>query len=70
MPDVPFNLATLTIVAPYAFILAMVGLIESLLTAQLVDDVTDTRSDKDRESRRQGVANVTTGFLGGMAGCA
>ncbi|MCU1497168.1 MAG: putative sulfate transporter [Acidimicrobiales bacterium] len=70
LPDVPFNTTTLTIVLPYAFTLAVVGLLESLLTAQLVDDITDTRSDKDRESRGQGIANVATGFLGGMAGCA
>jgi sulfate permease, SulP family len=53
-----------------AFTLAVVGLLESLLTAQLIDDITDTRSDKDRESRGQGIANVATGLLGGMAGCA
>lgn len=70
IPDVAFNLATLEIILPYAFTLAIVGLLESLLTAQLVDDITDTRSDKDRESRGQGIANVATGFLGGMAGCA
>ena len=70
LPDVPFDLETLSIIAPYAFTLAVVGLLESLLTAQLIDDKTDTRSDKDRESRGQGVANVATGFLGGMAGCA
>jgi SulP family sulfate permease len=69
-PDVPFNLDTLQVILPYAFTLAIVGLLESLLTAQLVDDITDTRSDKDRESRGQGIANVATGFLGGMAGCA
>ncbi len=70
LPDVPFNLDTLRIIFPYAFTLAVVGLLESLLTAQLIDDITDTRSDKDRESRGQGIANVATGFLGGMAGCA
>ena len=70
LPGVPFDLETLSIIAPYAFTLAVVGLLESLLTAQLIDDVTDTRSDKDRESRGQGIANVATGFLGGMAGCA
>ena len=70
LPDVPFGLETLSIVAPYAFTLAFVGLLESLLTAQLIDDITDTRSNKDRESRGQGIANVATGFLGGMAGCA
>lgn len=66
----PFALETLSIVAPYAITLALIGLLESLLTAQIIDDITDTRSDKDRESRGQGIANVATGFLGGMAGCA
>ncbi len=70
LPDVPFALETLQIVFPFALTLAFVGLLESLLTAQLLDDLTDTPSDKNRESRGQGVANVATGFLGGMAGCA
>jgi SulP family sulfate permease len=70
LPDVPFTLETLQIVFPFALTLAFVGLLESLLTAQLLDDLTDTTSDKNRESRGQGVANVATGFLGGMAGCA
>ncbi|MCW2681569.1 MAG: sulfate transporter [Frankiales bacterium] len=70
LPDVPFSLETLGIIAPYAFALAMVGLIESLMTAKLVDDITDTHSDKTRESWGQGVANVVTGFFGGMGGCA
>ena len=70
LPDLPFNLETLGIIAPVAFTLALVGLLESLLTAQLLDDLSDTDSDKNRESRGQGVANVATGFLGGMAGCA
>jgi sulfate permease, SulP family len=70
IPSVPFSLATLAIVAPYAITLALVGLLESLLTAQLLDDITDTNSDKDRESRGQGIANIATGFFGGMAGCA
>jgi sulfate permease, SulP family len=70
IPAVPLTMDTLTIVAPFALTLAFVGLLESLLTAQLVDDMTDTRSDKDRESRGQGIANIATGFLGGMAGCA
>jgi SulP family sulfate permease len=70
LPDVPFALETLQIIAPVALTLAMIGLLESLLTAQIIDDITDTRSDKDRESRGQGIANVATGFLGGMAGCA
>ncbi|WP_402468832.1 SulP family inorganic anion transporter [Isoptericola aurantiacus] len=69
-PDVPLNLETLQIIAPYALAMALVGLIESLLTAKLVDDVTDTHSNKTRESWGQGVANVVTGFFGGMGGCA
>jgi SulP family sulfate permease len=70
LPDVPFTLDTLTIILPFAITLAAVGLLESLLTAQLLDDLTDTQSDKNVESRGQGIANVATGFLGGMAGCA
>ncbi|MEL6892553.1 MAG: SulP family inorganic anion transporter [Actinomycetota bacterium] len=70
LPDVPFTLETLQIILPYSITLALVGLLESLLTAQLLDDMTDTDSDKNRESRGQGIANVATGFLGGMAGCA
>ena len=70
LPDVPFNLETLRIIFPYALTLAAVGLLESLLTAQIVDDMTDTASDKNRECRGQGVANVINGLLGGMAGCA
>ncbi len=70
IPSVPFSLETLTIIAPYAFTLALVGLLESLMTAKLVDDITETRSDKERETRGQGIANVVTGFFGGMAGCA
>ncbi|MCX4449526.1 SulP family inorganic anion transporter [Streptomyces sp. NBC_01789] len=70
LPDVPFTLDTLTTIAPYALAMALVGLMESLMTAQLVDDITDTRSDKTRESVGQGVANIVTGFFGGMGGCA
>jgi SulP family sulfate permease len=70
VPSVPFSLETLGIVAPYAVALALVGLMESLLTAKLVDDLTDTHSDKTRESLGQGAANVVTGFFGGMGGCA
>jgi SulP family sulfate permease len=70
LPSVPFTFDTLSVIAPFAFTLAVVGLIESLLTAQIVDDMTDTRSDKDAECRGQGLANIGTGFLGGMAGCA
>ncbi|MEU6981720.1 MULTISPECIES: SulP family inorganic anion transporter [unclassified Streptomyces] len=70
LPDVPFTLDTLTTVAPYAFAMALVGLMESLMTAQLVDEITDTRSSKTREAVGQGVANIVTGFFGGMGGCA
>ncbi|MFG1925290.1 SulP family inorganic anion transporter [Cryptosporangium sp. NPDC048952] len=70
LPDVPWTLDTLTIVAPYALGIALVGLMESLMTAKLVDDITDTHSDKTRESWGQGVANIVTGFFGGMGGCA
>ena len=70
LPDVPFTLETLGIILPFSLTLAFVGLLESLLTAQLLDDMTDSDSDKNLESRGQGIANVATGFLGGMAGCA
>jgi SulP family sulfate permease len=70
LPQVPLTLETLQIVAPFVVALAFIGLLESLLTAQILDDMTDTGSDKNKESRGQGVANVATGFLGGMAGCA
>ncbi len=70
LPDVPFALETLQIILPFSLTLAFVGLLESLLTAQLLDDLTDTDSDKNVESRGQGIANIATGFLGGMAGCA
>ncbi len=69
-PDVPLNLETLWIVLPYSLGLAAVGLLESLMTATIIDDMTDTGSDKNRECKGQGVANVATGLLGGMAGCA
>lgn len=70
IPSIPFNIETLLIILPYSLALAIVGLLESLLTAQIVDDMTDTESDKNKESRGQGIANVITGFFGGMAGCA
>ncbi len=69
-PDVPFSLGTLGIIAPYALGMALVGLLESLMTAKLVDDVTGTPSGKTREAWGQGVANVITGLFGGMGGCA
>ena len=70
LPDVPLNLETLLIIAPYSMALAVVGLLESMMTATIVDDLTDTPSDKNRECRGQGIANVASGFFGGMAGCA
>ena len=70
LPDVPLNLETLTIILPYAVSLAIVGLLESLMTATIVDDFTDTSSNKNRECTGQGIANIAAGFLGGMAGCA
>lgn len=69
-PDVPLNFETLTIVFPYSVSLAVVGLLESLMTATIVDDLTDTSSDKNRECKGQGLANIGAGLLGGMAGCA
>ncbi|MGI1805348.1 SulP family inorganic anion transporter [Exiguobacterium sp. TDN 0502] len=69
-PNVPLNFETLRIIFPYALALAIVGLVESLLTATIVDDLTGTDSEKNREARGQGIANVITGFFGGMAGCA
>ncbi|UVE96810.1 SulP family inorganic anion transporter [Dietzia sp. B32] len=69
-PDVPLTLETLRIIAPYALAMALVGLMESLMTAKLVDDITETHSDKTREGLGQGVANLVTGFFGGMGGCA
>ncbi|MBK6278378.1 MAG: SulP family inorganic anion transporter [Gammaproteobacteria bacterium] len=70
IPDIPLNLETLAIIFPYSLTLMVVGLLESLMTATIVDDLTDTRSDKNRECVGQGVANIASGFIGGMAGCA
>ncbi len=70
LPDVPLNLATLKIIFPYAATMAVVGLLESMMTASIVDDFTDTSSNKSRECMGQGAANIATGFIGGMAGCA
>ena len=70
LPDVPLEWETLQIIAPYALAVAVVGLLESLMTAKLVDDITDTRSGKTREAWGQGVANVASGLFGGMGGCA
>ena len=70
LPDVPLNLETLRIILPFSATLAVVGLLESMMTASIVDDLTDTSSNKNRECVGQGVANIATGFIGGMAGCA
>lgn len=69
-PDVPLNFETLQIILPYAVALAIVGLLESLMTATIIDELTDTESDRDRECKGQGIANISSGLLGGMAGCA
>src|SRR5699024_6164970 len=70
IPNVPFTLETLQIITPYALAMAIVGPMESLMTAKLVDDLTDTHSDKNRESWGQGVANIASSLFGGMGGCA
>jgi len=70
LPDIPLNFDTLAIIFPVSATLAVVGLLESMMTASIVDDLTDSPSDKNRECVGQGVANIATGFLGGMAGCA
>ena len=70
IPSIPLTFETLMIIFPYALALAIVGTLESLLTASIVDDMTDTESDKNKETRGQGIANIVTGFFGGMAGCA
>lgn len=70
IPDIPMSLASLKIILPYAFILAGIGLIESLLTLTLVDELTETRGNGNKECIAQGTANVVTGFFGGMGGCA
>lgn len=70
IPQVPYTFDTLEKIAPFAFTVALVGLMESLLTAKLVDDITDTHSNKTREAAGQGIANILTSFIGGMGGCA
>ena len=70
IPEIPITWETLRIIAPYSLAMAAVGLLESLLTASIVDDMTETRSDKKRETYGQGIANFVTGFIGGMGGCA
>ena len=70
LPDVAYNFETLQIIFPYAFLLACIGLIETLLTLNLIDDMTNTRGRPNKESMAQGAANIITGFFGGMGGCA
>ncbi len=70
IPDIPFTFETLAIILPYSVAVAAVGLLESLMTQNIVDDLTDTRSNRDQECIGQGIANTATGFIGGMAGCA
>ncbi|GHE21563.1 SulP family inorganic anion transporter [Halomonas urumqiensis] len=69
-PEVPLNLETLMIILPYSLMLTVVGLLESMMTATIIDDLTDTKSDKNRECKGQGIANIGAGLIGGMAGCA
>ncbi len=70
IPAVPYNMETLRIILPFAFLIAAIGLIESLLTLTLIDEITDTRGQRNRECVGQGIANATNGFFGGMGGCA
>ena len=70
IPQIPFDFATFRILLPVALTLSAVGLLESFLTASVIDDMTDTNSDKNQEAKGQGIANLVTGFFGGMAGCA
>ena len=70
IPEVPFNFETLQIIFPYAIAISLVGLLESFLTANVVDDLTDTPSNKNKEAFAQGIANFVSGLFGGMAGCA
>ncbi|MDM1768026.1 SulP family inorganic anion transporter [Acinetobacter sichuanensis] len=70
VPNIPFNFETLMIILPYSVALAAVGLLESMMTATIVDEMTDTSSNKFQECKGQGIANIASGFMGGMAGCA
>lgn len=70
LPQIPFNFETLSIIFPYSVSIAIVGLLESLMTANVIDELTDTDSDKKRECKGQGLANIASGLIGGMAGCA
>ena len=69
-PKVDLSVETLVIILPYSLPLAIVGLLESMLTATVLDEITDTPSNKNKKARGQGIANIVTGFFGGMAGCA
>ncbi|WP_313582501.1 SulP family inorganic anion transporter [Acinetobacter variabilis] len=70
LPEIPLNLETLQIILPYSFTLATVGLLESMMTTTVIDEVTGTEADRHQECRGQGMANIVSGFMGGMAGCA
>jgi len=70
IPEIPLNLETLQIILPYSFTLATVGLLESMMTTTVIDEVTGTEGDRHQECRGQGMANIVSGFMGGMAGCA
>ncbi|MCF9000068.1 SulP family inorganic anion transporter [Acinetobacter nectaris] len=70
LPNIPLNFETLTIILPYALAMSFVGLLESMMTSTIIDEMTDTDSNKHQECIGQGIANITTGFMGGMAGCA
>jgi sulfate permease, SulP family len=70
LPNIPFNFETLQIIFPYSIALAVVGLLESFMTTTIVDELTDTKGDKTKEARGQGIANIASGCIGGMAGCA
>jgi sulfate permease, SulP family len=70
IPEIPLTLETLLIILPYSIAVAVVGLLESLMTQNIVDDLTDTKSNRNQECIGQGIANTATGFIGGMAGCA
>ncbi|WPC35901.1 SulP family inorganic anion transporter [Acinetobacter sp. YWS30-1] len=70
LPEIPLNLETLQIILPYSFTLATVGLLESMMTTTVIDEVTGTEGDRHQECRGQGMANIVSGFMGGMAGCA
>ena len=70
IPDIPLNLNTLLVIFPYSISLAIVGLLESMMTMTIVDDLTDTKGDRTQECKGQGIANIVSGFFGGMAGCA